>query len=144
MMLIFHTDKGLGRCRPRSGAVWSESFCLQLLDKFLNGKITVFNFRIITIFASLSAPAPVSVSSLLDMTKPAKWHVPSEDSDQPGHPPSLIRVLVVYIKKVWIPSYPLNAQRRLIRLGGSPGWSESSLDAQWFCWFCHAAAHFSK
>ena len=23
------------------------------------------------------------------MTKPTKWHVPSEDSDQPGHPSSL-------------------------------------------------------
>ena len=34
---------------------------------------------------------------------------PSEDSDQPGHPPSLIRVFAV----------------------GCPGWSESSLCAQW-------------
>ena len=50
---------------------------------------------------------------------------PSEDSDQPGHPPSLIRVLqpgqppslirvfAVRMKKGWILSYPLNAQRRL-------------------------------
>ena len=29
----------------------------------------------------------------------------------------------------------------LIRLGGCPGWSESSLGAQSFCWFCHEAAH---
>ena len=34
---------------------------------------------------------------------------PREDSDQPGHPPSLIRVFAV----------------------GFPGWSESSLCAQW-------------
>ena len=27
----------------------------------------------------------------------------------------------------WVLSYPLSAQRRLIRLGGCPGWSESSL-----------------
>ena len=27
-----------------------------------------------------------------------------------------------------------------IRLGGCPGWSESSLGAQSFCWFCHVAA----
>ena len=38
---------------------------------------------------------------------------PSEDSDQPGHPPSLIRVFAVRMKKVWILSYPLTAQRRL-------------------------------
>ena len=38
---------------------------------------------------------------------------PSEDSDQPGHPPSLIRVFVVRMKKHWVLSYPLSAQRRL-------------------------------
>ena len=39
--------------------------------------------------------------------------VPSEDSDQPGHPPSLIRVFAVLMKKAWVLSYPLSAQRRL-------------------------------
>ena len=38
---------------------------------------------------------------------------PSEDSDQPGHPPSLIRVFAVRMKKSWVLSYPLSAQRRL-------------------------------
>ena len=66
---------------------------------------------------------------------------PSEDSDHPGHPPSLLRVFAVRVKKTWVLSYPLSAQRRLIRLGGCPGWSESSLDAYSFCWFCHVAAH---
>ena len=37
---------------------------------------------------------------------------PSEDSDQPGHPPSLIRVFAVRMKKPWVLSYPLGAQRR--------------------------------
>ena len=37
---------------------------------------------------------------------------PSEDSDQPGHPPSLIRVFAVRVKKPWIISCPLSAQRR--------------------------------
>ena len=46
---------------------------------------------------------------------------PSEDSDQPGHPPSLIRVFPVCMKKAWVLNYLLNAQRRL--------WSESTLDA---------------
>ena len=79
------------------------------------------------------------------MIKPTKWHTfaPSEDSDQPGHLPSLIRVFAVRIKKAGVLSYPLSAQRRLwsdwadaqadsktlIRLGGCPGWSESSLGA---------------
>ena len=31
--------------------------------------------------------------------------------------------------------------KTLIRLGGCPGWSASSLSAQSFCWFCNEAAH---
>ena len=31
---------------------------------------------------------------------------PSKDSDQPGHPPSLIRVFAVCMKKAWVLSYP--------------------------------------
>ena len=31
-------------------------------------------------------------------------------------------------------------QRRLIRLVRCPGWPESSLDPQPFCWFCHVTA----
>ena len=44
---------------------------------------------------------------------------PSEDSDQPGHPPSLIRVFAC----------------------GCPGWSESSLGAHSFCCFFYVVAH---
>ena len=38
---------------------------------------------------------------------------PSEDSDQPGHPPSLIRVFAIRMKKHWVLNYPLSALRRL-------------------------------
>ena len=38
---------------------------------------------------------------------------PSENSDQPGHPPSLTRVFAVCMKKAWVLSYPLSTQRRL-------------------------------
>ena len=66
---------------------------------------------------------------------------PSEDSDQTGHPPSLIIVFAVRMKKAWVLSYPLSAQRRL--------WSDwadaqADLSLRWahmpFCWFCHKAA----
>ena len=66
---------------------------------------------------------------------------PSEDSDQPGHPPSLIRVFAVRMKKAWVLSYPLSANI-LIRLGRCPGWSEFSLDTRSFCWFCCEMAQF--
>ena len=67
---------------------------------------------------------------------------PSEDSDQPGHPPSLMRVFAVRMKKAWALSYPMGAQWRLIRLGGCPGWSESSLGAHAILLVCREAAHF--
>ena len=38
---------------------------------------------------------------------------PSEDSNQPGHLPSLIRVFAVRMKKAWVLSYSLSAQRIL-------------------------------
>ena len=40
------------------------------------------------------------------------------------------------------PSLPIErTAKTLIRLGGCPGWSESSLGAHSLCWFCHVAAH---
>ena len=39
------------------------------------------------------------------------------------------------------PSLPIErTAMTLIRLGRCPGWSESSLGTQSFCWFCHKAA----
>ena len=54
---------------------------------------------------------------------------PSQDSDPPGNPPSLIRVFVVRMKNLWALNYLLSAVKTLISLGGCPGWSESSLGA---------------
>ena len=34
----------------------------------------------------------------------------------------------------------MRTTKTLIRLGGCPGWSESSLGAHSFCWFCHVVA----
>ena len=49
---------------------------------------------------------------------------PSEDADQPGHPPSLIRVFTVRLMGSLGPRLSSSGQRRLlIRLGGCPGWS---------------------
>ena len=47
------------------------------------------------------------------VTKPTKWHVRPAKTDQPGHPPSLISVFAIPMKKAWILSFPLSAQRRL-------------------------------
>ena len=57
----------------------------------------------------------------------------SQDSDQPWHPPSLIRVFAVHMKKAWVLSYPLSAQRRL--------WSDW-VDAQAYLSLRWALSHF--
>ena len=66
----------------------------------------------------------------------------SEDSDQPGHPPSLIRIFAVHSMTSSGPKLSSRGQRRL--------WSDwahaqADLNLRWvhmsFCWFCHEAAH---
>ena len=54
---------------------------------------------------------------------------PSEDSDQPGHLPSLISLRCPHEETLG-PQLPTECTAKtLIRLGGCPGWSQSSLGA---------------
>ena len=46
---------------------------------------------------------------------------PSEDSDQPRHPPSLISVFAVRMKKAWVLSYPLSGREDSDQTGRMPG-----------------------
>ena len=68
---------------------------------------------------------------------------PSEDSDQPGHPPSLIRVFAVRSMGSKGPKLSSCGQRRLwsdwadAQADLSPCWAHMQ-----FCWFCHEAVHF--
>ena len=70
-----------------------------------------------------------------DKTNNMTW-APSEDSDQPGHPPSLIRVFTVRRKKPQFLVCQSTQRKSLISLGGS----ESLLGAKSFSWFCRAEA----
>ena len=79
--------------------------------------------------------APIVHIMSHSMTKWTKWHAPSKDSDQPGHPPSLIIVFTVRLRKNWVLSWPLSAQQRLIGLLGWRGWSKSSLSTRHFVGF---------
>ena len=54
--------------------------------------------------------------------------VPSENTDQPGHLPSLIRVFAVRMKEAWALSYPLSAQLRL-----RSDWADAQADLS-LCW----------
>ena len=75
-----------------------------------------------------------------DKTKPTKWVCAqqrlrsawaSAQSDQS------LRCLHEETLGPWLPIE--RTVKTLIRLGGCPGWSESSLGS--FCWFCHVMAH---
>ena len=74
----------------------------------------------------------------LKMKWAASWQnqqsdcAPSEDSDKPGHPPSLIRVYAVRMKKPWALSYPLSAQRRLWS-----DWADAQADLSLRCAHIH-------
>ena len=85
---------------------------------------------------------------LVDSSIPANWtilfepwhdktnkmaYAPSEDSDQPGHPPSLIRVFADRMKKPWVLSYPLSTQRKFWSV-----WADTQADLS-LCW---AHTHF--
>ena len=77
------------------------------------------------------------------MTKPTNWRAPSEDSDQPRHPPDLIRVFAVRSMGSQDPNASSCGQRKL--------WSDC-VDAHTdlvfarcqrsFCWFSPGATHF--
>ena len=59
------------------------------------------------------------------------WHEASAQSDQSLRCPH---------EKSLGPRLPTESTAKtLIRLGGCPGWSESSLGAHSFCWFCHVS-----
>ena len=64
-----------------------------------------------------------------DITKPTNECAPIEDSDQPGLPPSLIRVFADRMKKDWVLS---------------SHWADSEDSDQTgltlICWFCHVVA----
>ena len=75
------------------------------------------------------------------MTKPTKWLCAqrrlrsawaSAQSDQ--------SLRCMLNGKLRTQAFFMRTAKTLIRLGGCPGWSESSLGAHSFCWFCHEAA----
>ena len=69
------------------------------------------------------------------ITKPTKCHVRPAKTRMSLGVRQVGSEFAVPMKKAWVLSYPLSAQQRLIRLGGGPGWSESSLDARHFVVF---------
>ena len=69
---------------------------------------------------------------------------PSEDSDQPGHPPSLISVFAVHMKKPWVLATHWHTAKTL------SDWADAQADPslRWahthFASFCHVMAHMTS
>ena len=74
--------------------------------------------------------------------KTNKLAAPSEDSDQHGHSPSLIRVFTVRSVDSLRPKFSSCGQQRICSVLAD---AQADLSLRWahmpFCWFCHEVAH---
>ena len=77
------------------------------------------------------------------MTKPTKWFVrPANTQNSLGISAQSDQSLHCPHEETLGPQLPIErTAKTLIRLGGCPGWSESSLGAKLICCFCHEAAN---
>ena len=77
-----------------------------------------------------------------DMTKPTKWVFAQQRLGSVWASALSDQSLRCPHEETLGPYLPNERRvKTLIRLGGCPGWSESSLGTHSFCWFCHVAAH---
>ena len=132
---------------------WWRHSSLRNTEKCQNTKRSIFSkiqkrFHV-DFWQSLQITAPAKWSWHLSrlMTKPTKWHVrPAKTQISLGRCLGICPVWSVFavrVKKPWVLSYQMSAQRsHWSEWADGQGWSESSLGAQSFCWFCHEAAHF--
>ena len=97
-----------------SGTIWSGLTLFVIpsafLDTLLYGKFELYLFLWVSKFYRFLWRWQSKGKWAISWQNQQNDCVPSEDSDQPGHPPSLIRVFAVHSM-------------------GCPGWSESSLGA---------------
>ena len=117
--LVTRNDKNSSGCHHVGLA---QYLCLYYKPWYICCELGDFSLSSLTDMFTLAFEQPHDKTNKMACT-------PSEDSNQPEHPPSLVRVFDVSTKQAWVLSYTLSAQRRLIRLGRCRGWSESSLGA---------------
>ena len=79
-----------------------------------------------------------------DMTKPTKWLYAQRRLRSAWASAQSDQSFCCHMKKSGVLSYPLSAQQRLIKWGGCPGWSESSLGAHSLLLSCCVSSHYSK
>ena len=80
-----------------------------------------------------------------DTIKPTKWHVHLVKTQiSLGIRPVCSESSLSAWRKIGSLATHWGQAKTLIRLDGCPGWSESSLGTQSFCWFWHEVAHVVK
>ena len=102
----------------------------------LIGQTSFKPFQSLEIFIKLSHINYMS----RDMTKPTKWLCAQPALRSAWASAKSDRSLRCVLK-VRTQGFFMRTGKTLIRLGRCPGWSESSLGAHSFWWFCHVAAH---
>ena len=97
-------------CTFREQALKNHEIC----DSFMSHRFWVIAWHITFIYSMCNLTwwaVTRNMSRLMRKTNKMAC-APSKGSDQPEHPPSLIRVFAGRMKKDWVLSYPLSAQRR--------------------------------
>ena len=109
-MHVYAHRQHYSECYPKTNALFRLACNCKLSSVFDRNTFLHFSTNIHE-DCSVESPMHIIYEPWHDKTN--KVSAPSEDSDQPGHPPSLIRVFAVGMKKAWVLIYPLSAQRRL-------------------------------
>ena len=96
---------------------WPQQYCTVKLQNYYShflsgGRADFFIFTVYQTKLTLE-DSDCTIIELHDKTNKMDC-VPSEDSDQPGHPPSLIRVFAVPMKKPWVLSFPFSEQQKFL------------------------------
>ena len=117
-MTVAHTTKHqICTCNPANCIPTILGQYHAVLYLFVCLLSSVFLYVLIKSFTSCSQRNTEKIGPALDKTSKMTC-VPIEDSDQPGHPPSLIRVFAVHSKDSQ--GFFMCTAKTLIRLGGCP------------------------
>ena len=130
--VVAHLELQEKRIKPLLSEQWSDSGNSHILHIFSYEKVGTHIF-LGPLFIHFCIIIIALLIWAMTWQNQQSEYAPSEDSDQPGHLPSLIRVFAVRMKKAWVLSYTLSRQRRL--------WSDW-VDAQADLSLCWAHSHF--
>ena len=133
---------------PLVSWAWYGMWLYQFLVIRFSLSLWITEYSLINYLSLINAPPPPKAKMWpnayriwLQDTKVLRWASSwqnqqtdcalSEDSDQPGHSPSLIRVFAVRMKTPWALSYPLSALSAQRRLWSDWADAQADLSLRW-------------